>query len=79
MTECGCGEEAVGRGDDDPLLLSTSRQLTPKLRGLDIEAEDSVGELALQGGKPRRESSRFLPAASRPMPLAISPSERTLT
>ena len=60
VTESGRSEEAIGRGNDDPLLLSTSRQFTPELRGLDIETDDSVGELALQDGKPRSVSVSLL-------------------
>lgn len=45
--EGGCGEETIGRGNDEALILSTRRQLTSELRGLIIEAA---------GGENRQES-----------------------
>ena len=60
MAEGGCGEEAIGCGDDGPFAPSTSRQLAPKLCGVDVDTEESIRELALQSGEPCRETIPLL-------------------
>ena len=69
MTEGGCGEETIGRRNDNPFILSPRGQFAPKLRSLDVEADDPVGEPTLQSGKPGHECVPFLTSGEEADPL----------
>jgi len=49
------GEEPVGTGDDDPLLLGSGRQFAPNPGRFDVNRQNPVGILVLHPSQPRAE------------------------